>query len=132
MARVEIEGENVVVRLTRLEPVLALRRVIRVPLAHVTDVVVRPPEALSSPRDLGFTYRRGTSIPGLARAGSYFRPGEGWSFLLVFNPHRTIGIELTDEHFRRLVVQVDDEPPEDAAERIRMARRAHRTRDGRE
>ena len=132
MARVVIEGGNVVVRLTRLEPVLALRRVIRVPLAHVTDVVVRPPEALASPRVLGFTYRRGTSVPGLARAGSYFRPGEGWSFLLVFNPHRTIGIELTDEHYQRLVVQVDNETPEAAAERISMARRAHRMRDGRE
>lgn len=118
MARVVIAGDQVVVRLSSLEPVLALRRTIRVPLAHITGVTVRPPEAFAPPAALGFTYRRGTSIPGLARAGSYYRPGDGWSFFLVFNPDKTIGIDLADEHYRRLVVQVAGETPEEVTGRI--------------
>ena len=121
MAQVLFVDGQLVVRLTSLEPLLALRRTIRVPLAHVAGVTVRPPEAFMPPAQLGFTYRRGTSLPGLGRAGAFYRPGEGWSFFLVFNPAQTIGIDLTDEHYRRLVVQVGAETPEVAAHRIEAA-----------
>jgi len=121
MARILIEDGQLVVRLTGLEPLLALRRTIRVPLAHVAAVMARPPEAAVPPARQGYTYRRGTSLPGLGSAGAFLRPGEGWSFFLVFDPARTIAVDLVDEPYARLVVQVGDEPPEAAARRIEAA-----------
>ena len=49
--------------------------------------------------------------------------GRGWVFFEVHEPDKAIGIDLEHETLRRIVVQVDDETPDAAAERIRAALR---------
>lgn len=47
--------------------------------------------------------------------------GRGWAFFMVSDPERAIGIDVEHGSIRRIVVEVDGETPEAAAERIRAA-----------
>jgi hypothetical protein len=48
-------------------------------------------------------------------------PGRGWAFFMVTDPDKAIGIDVEHGRIRRVVVEVDDETPEAAVERIRAA-----------
>ncbi|WP_214111409.1 hypothetical protein [Acrocarpospora catenulata] len=49
----------------------------------------------------------GTYFPGVITAGSFRLDGE-WVFWDVHNPTKAIVIQLADERYARLVIQVDD------------------------
>jgi hypothetical protein len=44
---------------------------------------------------------------GSTSVGSFYKQGE-WVFFDVHKPEQAITIYLTDEHYKRLVVEVDD------------------------
>ncbi len=59
---------------------------------------------------------------GVRAAGqSVDDPGRGWAFFDVHDPDKAIGLDLAHERIRRVVVEIDNETPEAAAERIRAA-----------
>lgn len=104
MTTVTIEGNHLVVRLSGWSAVLALKREVRVPLAHVVSVTAGQ---LTSMRPDGIRLG-GSYLPKRITAGHYWWKGRGWSFWSVRHKERAIDIQLRDEHFRRLVVEVDD------------------------
>ena len=122
MARIGIVDGQLHVRMQGVHRVLAFRSALMVPLEHVHSVTVRP--------DLrqwgGWRLVRllGTAIPGVIIAGSYYRIGDGWYFFDLRDPQRSIAINLTDERYKAIVVQVDEETPEAAGRRIEAALRA--------
>jgi hypothetical protein len=118
MAQIEVSDGSLVVNVTGVDKVLALKSRLEVPLEHVSGVEVRPAAA----RNWWHGFRLpGTHLPGVVTAGSFYAAGE-WVFWDVHDPDRTIAIQLRDEHYTRLVIQVDD--PEAAAATIKAAIRS--------
>jgi hypothetical protein len=117
MAQIEITNGSLVVNVTGVGKLLALKSRLEVSLAHVSGVELRPEAA----RTLWPGFRMpGTHIPGVVTAGSFYASDE-WVFWDVHDPDKTIAIQLRDEHYTRLVIQVDD--PEATAGTLRAAMR---------
>jgi len=75
-----------------------------VPLEHVADVELRPKAA----RTWWHGFRMpGTQVPRVVTAGSFHQSGE-CVFWDVHDPDKTIAIQLSDEYYTRLVIQVED------------------------
>ena len=103
MAKITLTTTDLTVELTGLRQLWALKRRITVPLSHMRGATVdagvfHEPKGLRAP---------GLHVPGFLAIGSFRRAGE-WTFWEVKDRRRTIVIELTDEHYARLVVEVDD------------------------
>ena len=106
MAKLIVDQENLVVRLSTLEKVGAFRRGdVRVPRSSVQDVRVteRP-----------FTELRGLRVPGTAFPGlialGTWRRKEGLDFAAVYRGRQAVVVELSVASwpYVRLVVSVDD------------------------
>ena len=103
MARVTVENGELRVKLEGLHKIWALRRTITVPLAHVQEAtadqnIVGESKGLRAP---------GTHIPGVFVAGTFHKNGEK-VFWDVRDARRAVVIELRDESFARLVLEVAD------------------------
>jgi hypothetical protein len=120
MASIEITAHDLVVRVHGVDRVLALRSSVTVPLAHVAGVREHAEEANydDAVKDSGRGI--GTFVRGRVAAGILRLP-DGRSFYDVHDPRKAIVVDLRSEPFEHLVVQVDGESPEAAAERIRDA-----------
>jgi hypothetical protein len=117
VAQVEIADGALVVSVTGVDKLLALKSRLEVPLEHVAGVALRPEEA----RTWWHGFRLpGTHIPGVVTAGSFYQSGE-WVFWDVHDPEQTVAIQLRHEHYTRLVIQVDD--PEATAAALNSAMR---------
>ena len=117
MARIEITTNRLVIRMSLRDRLLALRGDVVVPLARVRDASPRPIEAFARFHGHLFT---GTNLPGIVIAGT-FLADSGWTFYDVHDPNRTIRIDVDHYFYRRLIVQVDGETPDQAVARIRTA-----------
>lgn len=60
----------------------------------------------------------GTNLPGVITAGTFYQDGER-VFWDVHHPEKTIVIDLDDERYNELIVEVDD--PEEAVKLIQTA-----------
>ena len=103
MAHVRIEGGELIVEIEGLNKVWALKSRITVPLSHVRGAtvdpgIVREPKGLRSP---------GTYMPGVIVAGTFHSDGER-IFWDVRDARKAIVIQLDDEEYARLVLEVDD------------------------
>jgi hypothetical protein len=111
----DVTGGHLDLRLEGWDAVWALRRHLRVPVDHVTEArVVSPSDVPRAGLRLG-----GTSLPGRIMAGRFWRPASGWSFWMVRQADEVLVVELHDERYRRLVLEVDD--PRSQATRIATA-----------
>lgn len=124
MATIIIAGSNLVIRLSRWEQLLGFHGNLHVPLARI-GAVIAPATAHPSYKKLDWRLVRlpGSYLPGVIQAGSYYRLGKGeWEFYAVRKPERSIVIELSGgSRYTRLIVQPDNETPEDAKRRIERA-----------
>jgi hypothetical protein len=103
MATVDIHGSDLVISVKGLDRLWTFKSQLTIPLAHVRGATADPgiasePKGRRSP---------GTHIPGAIVAGTFVHDGER-IFWDVHDPARAIVIELHDETYRRLVVEVDD------------------------
>lgn len=103
MADIRIEGDTLVVDITGLDKLWALKSSLTIPLANVRGAtsdpgIVREPKGLRAP---------GTHLPGVITAGTFHIDGEK-VFWDVHDAAKAVVIELADERYARLVVQVDD------------------------
>jgi hypothetical protein len=103
MARVRIEGDRLVVELTGLHRLWALKRRLTVPLASVRGATVDPGMA----REVEGMRAPGLRIPGVAAMGT-FRRSDGKDFWDVGRGTRTIVVQLADAQWDRLVLEVDE------------------------
>ncbi|MGW4476944.1 hypothetical protein ACWENQ_45450 [Nonomuraea sp. NPDC004354] len=103
MARVHIDGDTLVVVIEGLDKLWALKSRLAIPLSNVRGAtadpgVINETKGIRAP---------GTHLPGVITAGTFHLDGER-VFWDVQNPAKAIVIELADERYARLVVQVDD------------------------
>lgn len=99
MATLEIDGDDLVLRLRRWERLGALSGDVRVPLSAVTAVQVAadPFKAITGIR------APGTGLPGVVALGRW-RSRKAVDFVAVHRGEPALVVELTGAAFRRLVV----------------------------
>ncbi|MET8573101.1 hypothetical protein [Streptomyces sp. NPDC004783] len=103
MAHISIDDGNLIVEIEGLDKLWALKSRLTIPLAHVRGAtadpgVVKEPKGLRSP---------GTHLPGVVTAGTFHIDGER-VFWDVHDPAKAVVIQLADERYARLVIQVAD------------------------
>ncbi|MDP9867079.1 MULTISPECIES: hypothetical protein [Streptosporangium] len=103
MARISINGDSLVVDIEGLDKLWALKSQLTIPLENVRGVTADPgiindPKGIRSP---------GTHLPGVITAGTFRVDGER-VFWDVRDATKAVVIELVDERYVRLVVEVAD------------------------
>jgi hypothetical protein len=103
MAQVSIDRDTLVVEIEGADKLWALKSRLAIPLAHVRGATADPgilhePKGIRAP---------GTHLPGVITAGTFYVDGER-VFWDVHEAAKAIVIELSDERYARLVVQVAD------------------------
>jgi hypothetical protein len=104
MVTVETTADELIVRPQGWHRFLAFAGEIRVPLAHVVAVASAAQEARGWFHGIRAP---GTSIPGVVTAGTFY-DSEGRAFWDVSEASRAIAIRLRDDHYVKLVVEVQD------------------------
>ena len=102
---IEIEGDRLVINVEGADKLWALRSRLEIPLAHVKATRI----------DLAFVSHEryqglkiaGARVPGVITAGSFRQEGDT-VFWDVHHPEKAIIIELADERYARLVVEVEN------------------------
>ena len=82
----------------------ALKSSLEIPLEHVTGIRADPQMAKGCSHGVKFP---GTNLPGVITAGTYYQDGLK-VFWDVHHPERAIVIELRDESYDRLILEVED------------------------
>lgn len=114
MAKVRVDGRNLVVEPQGWHKVWALKSRVVVPANRVREVVIDP-DLARKPRGIRFP---GTYIPGVITAGTYIHEGDR-IFWDVRDPEKAVVIDLSGEKYARLVVEVDD--PAEVVSQLRAA-----------
>jgi hypothetical protein len=106
MARIDCDGKRIDIRLSPLDEVLSLHGSLHIPLTHVRSARHEP-----VPEEWFRGLRIGTNLPGVKVAGT-FLTDDGMIFYDFHNPARCLVLELSHEHYRRVIVEVDkDQDP---------------------
>jgi hypothetical protein len=104
MVEISIDGSTAVFTVQGLDKLWSLRSRLEIPLAHIRDVHADASPAMGWFQGLKVL---GTGVPNVFRAGTFYQDG-GWVFWDVRHPEKAIVVELHDERFQRLVVEVAD------------------------
>lgn len=115
MTTIDITDNDLIVRMEGWDKVWALKSQITIPLAHVRGAVPYSKEAAGNP----WLRMPGTYLPGVITAGSYWKPGSEWVFWDVHEPESAIIVQLADEHYAKLVIEVEN--PAETIEQINRA-----------
>jgi hypothetical protein len=122
MASIEIRGQELLVHIHGWDMVRAMRSTVTVPLVHIAAVRAHPEEAEFDDVIVDSWRGIGTYQPGHLAAGT-LNLADGRSFFHVRHRENVIAIDLQRERLAHIVVELDDEKPEDAVSRITEARR---------
>lgn len=114
MAKVHIEGSDLVVEVEGLDKLWALKSTLTIPLRHVRGATPDP-GVTAEPKGIRAA---GAHLPRVVAAGTFRQDGEK-VFWDVRDPQKAVVIELADEDYARLVIQVDD--PRATAELVAAA-----------
>jgi hypothetical protein len=103
MATLHVDPDNLIVEIQGLDRLWALKSRLTIPLAHVRGATAGPgvvtrPKGWRGP---------GAHIPGVIAVGTYHKDGDR-VFWDVHNRDKAVVIELQDEKYRRLVIEVND------------------------
>src|SRR5215211_4714599 len=112
MTEVELAEDALVVHVQGMDQLWALKSRLEIPLAHVVGAEVDPEIAREWHKGIR---AGGTHVPGVIMAGTFYQEGE-LVFWDVHDPEKTLVIQLRDERYARLVIEVDD--PRDTAAAI--------------
>jgi hypothetical protein len=103
MAVVTVQGQDLVVEMEGLDKLWALKSKLTIPLANVRGATVDP-GILGEPKGIRAP---GTHVPKVITAGTFHHEGEK-VFWAVRDAQKAVVVELADENYTRLVVEVDD------------------------
>lgn len=103
MAKIRVEGTDLFVEIDGMDRVWAIKRSLTIPLSHVRGATPDPGVG-HMPKGIKVG---GTYWPGGITAGRFRRHGER-TFWDVRDPRNALVIELIDEAYARLVIEVDD------------------------
>ncbi|MFD8093385.1 hypothetical protein [Streptomyces malaysiensis] len=103
MALIRIDGDDLVVVIEGLDKLWSFKGSLTIPLANVRGATADPgiaaePKGIRAP---------GSRVPGVITAGTFHQDGEK-VFWDVRDPSKAVVVELADERYARLVLQVDD------------------------
>ncbi len=104
MVDVSENGDRVRFEVEGWDKLWALKSRLEIPLSHIQSVRADPEPARGWWHGLRMP---GTNVPGLLTAGSFIQR-DGVVFFDVHDPERTVVIELDHEHYKRLVIEVQD------------------------
>ncbi len=109
-----LEGK-LVLHVEGADKIFALKSTLEIPLEHIAGIRADPDVA----RGWWHGFRMpGTQIPGVITAGTFYLH-EQRVFWDVHHPEKTVAIELHDERYNELIVEVAD--PQAAVEMVRGA-----------
>jgi hypothetical protein len=104
MVDLSISGGNLVLNVRGADKLWAFKSSLEIPLQHVAGIRADP----SIAKGWWHGWRLpGTSVPGVITAGTFYQDGKR-VFWDVHNPDNTVVIELRDERYNQLVVEVED------------------------
>lgn len=115
MVEISIANGKLTLHVRGADKLWALKSTLEVPLAHVAGVRANPEIARGWFHGLRMP---GTSIPGVITAGTFYQDGQR-IFWDVHRPDKTIVVELHDERFNELIVEVAN--PQAAVSQIQDA-----------
>ena len=118
MVSITIEGDRVRFDVEGMHKLWSLKSQLEIPLEHIVSARVDPAPARGWFHGLRLP---GTDIPGILTAGTFYWNCE-WVFYDVHDPEKTIVLELDHEHYKRLVIEVDDPAAEVARLNAALAR----------
>jgi hypothetical protein len=104
MVEVTVSGDKATFEVNGLHKLWSLKSRLEIPLAHIKGVQADPSHALGWFKGLGLV---GTNVPNIFRAGTFYQEGN-LIFWDVRNPERTIVVDLKDENYSKLIVEVED------------------------
>ena len=99
-----VSGGNLVLHVRGADKLWALKSSLEIPLAHVAAIRADPAAARGWYHGLRMP---GTNIPGVLTAGTFYQDGKR-VFWDVHNPDNAVVIELNDERYNELIVEVAD------------------------
>jgi hypothetical protein len=118
MVAVSIEGDSLLCEVEGMHKIWACKSRLEIPLEHVVGVQIRS----ESTQKWWHGWKiAGTDVPGLFAAGLFEFNGK-WVFWDVRNPDNAIEIQLRDEKYSSLLIEVED--PDATATLIQSAIRA--------
>ena len=103
MSKIHVEGDELIVEIEGLDKLWALKSRLVIPLANVRGATADP-GILKESKGLRTP---GAHVPGVITAGTFRLDGER-VFWDVHDAAKALVIELADERYARLVVQVAD------------------------
>ena len=115
MVELSIAEGKLVLHVRGADKLWAFKSSLEIPLAHITGVRADSEAARGWYRGIRMP---GTNVPGVITAGTFYQDGKR-VFWDVHHPEKTIVIDLHDERYNELVVEVDD--PEAAVKLIQNA-----------
>ena len=101
-ANIEVTSDRLVVKVQGADRIWALRSRLEIPLEHVLGVAPAVEEARKWFHGMRLG---GTHLPGVISAGRFYSHGE-FVFWDVHDPSKAIGIDLRDERYQRLILEV--------------------------
>ena len=104
MVEITIEGDKAVFDVEGAHKVWALRSRLEIPLAHIKEAHADPHPAMGWFQGLRLA---GTDLPNVFRAGTFRQEGD-YVFWDVRHPENTIVVELQEEWYGKLVIEVAD------------------------
>ncbi len=104
MVDVLVEGDKAVFEVKGTHPVWAFKSRLEIPLSHIRSVVAKtdPPMGWFDGLKLA-----GTDIPNVFRAGTFLWNGNT-VFFDIKHPEKTIEVQLVDETYNELLIEVED------------------------
>jgi len=112
---ISTEGGKLILHVRGADRLWALKSTLEIPLQHVISARADPSLAQGWYHGIRMP---GTQIPGVLTAGTFYQHGQR-IFWDVHHPDNTIVVELRDERYNELIVEVADPPA--AVELIRDA-----------
>jgi hypothetical protein len=104
MVDLSISGSDLVLHVRGADQLWALKSSLEIPLAHIAEIRADPTIAHGWWHGLRMP---GTNIPGVLTAGTFYHDGKR-VFWDVHNPENTVVVELKDERYSELIVEVAD------------------------
>ena len=103
MVQIEKEGNDFIFEIKGFHKLWALKSRLTIPAEHILSA-----DKYSKKSAFVFGIRLpGTQIPGIITAGTYIVK-DGTIFCDVMDVSKSIEVQLHDEHYKRLVIEVED------------------------
>ncbi|HXM65602.1 MAG TPA: hypothetical protein VN911_02645 [Candidatus Acidoferrum sp.] len=113
MVDISIANGTLTLHVRGADKLWAFKSSLEIPLRHISAIRADPAVAHGWYHGIRMP---GTSVPGVITAGTFYQHGER-VFWDVHNPDNTIVIELKDEQYKQLIVEVAD--PKAAVEMVK-------------